>query len=429
MSRCRSPRSFARRSIRAATSGWPSSSPRDSRCHGRREKGRGIAAPPRRGQGQGQGGASRRFDRRGLATSRRHSPARAGPRRHAARSRRRRDVPDRRGHPADGRAVPPLRRSRSARRAGQDARRARGRADDLGREGLQLLLASREHRRGPAPQARLPARPARRQAAARGIAHPRARAAQSGRREDGPLAGDARSSRHQPRPHGAPDRGPAQEHPRPPGRHRAPALGARSPEVHGGGGRRERPSVAPRGEHHVADAHAAAREADGLRRDRERALVLSIHVLVGASAPLRRLRGPARSRVRDLRTVAAAADAAHRELDRRRSRRPSVREPRRPRLWGQAAVPGRLRVLPRTGARARSRAAPIASPGPGVAAAQGAGGGVARSLRAAPRRALSARAGPHVFASRSDRAAPERPRSAAPTPPSARSPMRAPRNS
>ncbi len=158
----------------------------------------------------------------------------------------------------------------------------------------------------------------------------------------------------------------------------------------------------------MGDADAPALQAHGLRRDRERARLLPVHVPLGDPAPLRRHRGPPRRGVRDVRAMAIAAHRPHRQLDWRRSRRPPARDARRPALRSEAAVPRGIRLLPRAGSLPRRRAPALDAPRAHLAAAERPGGGVARSVRAAPRRAVSARARGHLRAPRGHGGAPQR---------------------
>ena len=79
---------------------------------------------------------------------------------------------------------------------------------------------------------------------------------------------------------------------------------------------------------HVADAHPARAAADRARRDRERPVLLSLHLPAPAAAPVQRDRGsavPQVSRCRDRRGTGAAAG----RMDRRGPRRQPLRHPRR----------------------------------------------------------------------------------------------------
>ena len=148
----------------------------------------------------------------------------------------------------------------------------------------------------------------------------------------------------------APDRGAAQERARSPARDHRRAdrerrAGWPAASRRGAGAR-----AAPRGAAALEDQRAAAGEADGRRRDRERARLFQEHVPRGAAAPLRRPGGRAGRR------RAPGAVPARGELDRRRSRRQPVRHPRRHPARGRAPGGDGHGALPGRGARARQRA-------------------------------------------------------------------------
>ena len=146
--------------------------------------------------------------------------------------------------------------------------------------------------------------------------------------------------------HRPPDRGATQEHPRLPAAHRAPAHRARPPGAHAGGARRQRGGVAAPDPDHVADPHPARAAPDRARRDRERAVLLSLHLPAPAAAAVRRDRGsagPQVSRRRDHGRTGAAAGC----VDRRRPRRQPLCHPRRDAASAGPPVVHRAGLLPR----------------------------------------------------------------------------------
>ena len=150
--------------------------------------------------------------RQGPAAPRRHPPARPHPRRHRARAGGRGDLRARRADPPGLDPLPSPQRGRRAARARGDPRQPQRRPDARDRARLQLFLASRQHRRGPAshpPQPRAcdrRLRPAPRLARFRLPAHARdGRRARAARRL-------LRSRAGEPGAHRPSDRSAAQEH-------------------------------------------------------------------------------------------------------------------------------------------------------------------------------------------------------------------------
>ena len=107
--------------------------------------------------------------------------------------------------------------------------------------------------------------------------------------------------------------------------------------------------------HPLAHQHAAPDAAEGDRRGRQRPLLLRLHLLHGAAAPLRRDRGRARRAGRTAPREVDPVLPAHRLVDRRRPRRQPVRHRRGAERGGAAAERPRARLLSRPAARARRR--------------------------------------------------------------------------
>ncbi len=112
----------------------------------------------------------------------------------------------------------------------------------------------------------------------------------------------------------------------------------------------------------VADAHPARAAADGARRDRERPVLLSLHLPAPGAAPVRRDRGPAQGAMARS-GHSAGADPADGSVDRRRSRRQPVRYTGRNALRAEAAILHRARFLPERSASTRSRAVAVPAHG------------------------------------------------------------------
>ena len=202
----------------------------------------------------------------------------------------------RRAHPPGLDPLPPRQRGRRAARARGHARQPRHRPDARDRARLQLFLASRQHRRGPAPhppQPRPCRSPARRRAPARSptpSTAPREAGASTPRRSrdffDRALVSPVLTAH--------------------PTEVRRKSTLTRELEIaelldereraagDDGGARRDRGAAAARGAAALAHQHAAPDAAQGDRRGRQRPLLLRLHVLSRAAAPLRRDRGRAR---------------------------------------------------------------------------------------------------------------------------------------
>ena len=192
--------------------------------------------------------------------------------RRAARPRGRCDVRGGRGDPPDRAALPPRRRTGGSPSSRYAAAPAVARRHDRRRPCVQLLLPPREHRRGPSSR---PPPAGQRLDATRysgacdgGIARARRRSATPvlAARRRLPDAGADRAS----------DRGAAQEHPRCRTVDRRTDRSARGRAR--GSPRGDRRGAAGRHLDALADADAAAREAQRLRRDRQRARLLAHHV-------------------------------------------------------------------------------------------------------------------------------------------------------
>ena len=166
---------------------------------------------------------------------------------------------------------------------------------------LQLFLPSRQHRRRPASHPPQPRACDRRLGAAPGFAGLRLPAhARDGRRAQGARR-VLRSRAGEPGADRPSDRGPAQEHADARTRNRRTARRARS-RRRSGGARADRGEAAARDPRPLADQPPAPDAAQGDRRGRERPLILRLHVLPRAAAPLWR-----RSRTSSTRSVARRA--------------------------------------------------------------------------------------------------------------------------
>jgi len=300
--------------------------------------------------------------------ARRHPTAGPPARRCAAPLRGRRDVRAHRADPPDLHALWPPRRSGRRPPARPAAEEARPRRHRQRGARVLLLLAPGQPGRRPAAGARAAARPAGGRAAAR----------QPG--ADGGAAGHSRRHRGaHPRAaarrlpdagaHRPPHRSAAQEHPG----HRArdcPSAGRQRRRGTGGRGAQRAPGRADRNP--VADTHAAAGEAHGGRRDRQRAVVLAGHFPDPGSGAVRRPGAPPR-RGHARRPGARPPVPAPGQLDRRRPRRPPARRrtdhaSRARRAGGRGAEPLSARGPP-AGQRAVDLGA--AAAGRGGAAAAG----------------------------------------------------------
>ena len=164
---------------------------------------------------------------------------------------------------------------------------------------LQLFLAPRQYRRGPAPhppQARASAAGGAPRAGslAHTLAHARGRRLQRRR-----PAAVLRRRAGQPGADRPSDRSAAQEHDGSRDGDRGAARPARARATHAGRGRGERRAVAPGGADAVADQSAAPDQAHGARRGRQRPFVLRLHFPArGAAAALRAGRPAERGRER-----------------------------------------------------------------------------------------------------------------------------------
>ncbi len=335
-------------------------------------------------QGNGHEKTRRRRLGRGQepAAGRRHPPARADPRRRDPRAGRQGGVrPGRAGPPALRRLPAEARRPRRPRprpAADQPLGRPHGERDPR----LQLFLAPRQHRRGPAPPA--PARGARAPGApAARLAAGRVRAAGAARHRRRPHRRHARARLDLAGAHRPPDRGAAKEHPRRRAGDRRAAGGAHARARRARCGTQRVADPRPR-HPALADADAAPGQAHRRRRDRERAQLLPRHLPGADSRALPRGRGgPPRLRDRAL--------LPHGQLDRRRPRRQPLRQRRDARHRAGAAERDGAAPLPDAGARARRRAVELDDALDRVAGAAGARRCLERQQRAPRRRALPAR--------------------------------------
>ncbi len=190
--------------------------------------------------------------------------------------------------------------------------------------------------------------------------------------------------------HRASHRGAAQERARHGAQDRRAARAARSHAAHPRGARGQRRGGAPQRARAVADAHAAPPAPRGDRRGGQRHRVLRPHVPAGTAAPVRVARGRAGApRHRDR---GPAVVPAHGLVDRRRSRRQSVRDRRRAAACAAHAVGAHLHLVPRATARARRRHPRCHHRHRGIAGAAGPGRALARRASAACRRAVPPRA-------------------------------------
>ena len=149
-----------------------------------------------------------------------------------------------------------------ARRAAQ---RPADRADAQHRPRVQLLLASRQHRRGRPPESAPPQPRARRLAAAAGKPRRRARMRRGPRHRRPTDRGVVRRRAGEPGADRAPDRSPAQEHSRLRARSRAASALARSRGAHPRRSRRIRGGTLPAGAGAVADGDDPARRSSRSR--------------------------------------------------------------------------------------------------------------------------------------------------------------------
>ena len=230
------------------------------------------------------------------------------------------------------RAVPSQRRrGRPAGTAGHPERPADGPGAAY-HPRLRLFLASRQHRRGPAPHP----------------PHPRLRHRQLRRRAQGTMAhalDRARERRHsratqlqaffadalvQPGPDRASDRGAAQEHDRPRDGDRRAARRARPRRVHAGGAGGQRRGAAPRRADPVAD-QPAARHAAAASSTRWPTVspITTIRSCASCRASMPRSRIASAPSTRPGSGARRCLLPAHGQLDRRRPRRQSLRHGRR----------------------------------------------------------------------------------------------------
>ena len=268
--------------------------------------------------------------RKGCAAARRHPSARPNPRRHRARAGGRGGL---RAGRADPQGLDPLssrQRSRRAARARGDARQPQRRPDACRSCAPTAIsrISPTSPRTSITSAATAPMRSrARRRGRARSPTPSSARARWGSTPEA--LARLLRSRPGEPGAHRPSDRSAAQEHADPRDRDRRICSTSASRAVDPAELAANEEQLQARGADPVAHQSSAPDEAQGHRRGRQRALVLRLHVLSRAAAPLRRDRGQAR---RDLRRAAGKADRlvpAGRLVDRRRPRRQSVRHRRR----------------------------------------------------------------------------------------------------
>ena len=338
-------------------------------------------------------GSSRRRTRRSRgeepAARRGHPPARAHPRRSHPRAGGAGGLRASGARAPAGGGLPPQARRQGRARTRPPAEGPVGRPDGERDPRLQLLLAPGQPRRGPPPRAPPPA-PRAPGPPPGGVAGELPGEAAQGRpRRPGDRQGAA-AGLHLPGADRASDRGAAQEHPRRRARDRRLRRRARRAA-------RQRRAAGQRGGHPrprhpaVADAHAAHRQADGGRRDRKRAELVSDHLPPADPGALPRTRaGAGRS--------PGAGLPAHGALGGRRSRRQPQRRCRH--AAPGAAAPGRGGAwpLPRAGAPARRRAVDVGPAGAAERRAAEACRSLTGPQRAPPGRALPARADRHLRA-------------------------------
>ena len=195
----------------------------------------------------------------------RREAGRPRPRRHGPPAAGRSRLRDGRTHPADLHCVPAGRRRRGTARTRGHARQPLARSHHRGGARLQLLLASRQHRRGPASDP-LHARAVGRWRAGAPRHNPEhAGVAQGGTRAARDIAGAVRHDPGQPGADRASDRSAAQERARPRDGGRAAARRPRSDAADAEGGRGRRQRSVTRDPDALADEPVAARPSDRRR--------------------------------------------------------------------------------------------------------------------------------------------------------------------